>query len=242
MASLPDRPDPGKAEGLKSVDARVPDSLFSKVEPLLDLGRRELPFVESLRIPCKEFEYQATNTSRREPELSEQDLESVFKRWVNEYHGVVLKVARAYTLSREDCEDLAQEILLQVWCSLPRFQGRACGSTWFYRVALNTALGWHRKEHRRHARQHPVFQVEDLPSSGLDSVQQVVQRESVERLYAAIRQLPKTDAALVLLYLDDLSYREIAEVLGISETNVGARLNRAKKALGELLNGDYDEH
>ena len=57
----------------------------------------------------------------------------------------------------------------------------------------------------------------------------------VERLYAAIRQLPKTDAALVLLYLDDLSYRQIAEVLGISESNVGVKLNRAKKALGELM-------
>ena len=63
----------------------------------------------------------------------------------------------------------------------------------------------------------------------------------VERLYAAIRQLPKTDAALVLLYLDDLSYRQMAEVLGISESNVGVKLNRAKKALGELMNEESHE-
>jgi RNA polymerase sigma-70 factor, ECF subfamily len=63
----------------------------------------------------------------------------------------------------------------------------------------------------------------------------MVERETVERLYAAIRQLPKTDAALVLLYLDDLSYRQMAEVLGISESNVGVKLNRAKKALGGLM-------
>jgi RNA polymerase sigma-70 factor (ECF subfamily) len=145
-------------------------------------------------------------------------------------------VARAYTITTEDCQDLAQEILLQVWRSMPQFQGRASASTWFYRVALNTALGWHRKERRRRARQKPILEVEDLSVPGLDSAQQAVQREVVERLFAAIRQLPKTEAALVLLYLDDLSYRQMAEVLGISESNVGVKLNRAKKALSKLMN------
>jgi RNA polymerase sigma-70 factor (ECF subfamily) len=158
--------------------------------------------------------------------------------WLNEHGGAVLKVARAYTLTTEDCQDLVQEILLQVWRSLPQFQGRASASTWFYRVALNTALDWHRKERRRRVRQQSIFEVDDLAVAGLDGAQQAVQREIVERLYAAIRQLPKTDAALVVLYLDDLSYRQIAEVLGISESNVGVKLNRAKKALGELMNED----
>lgn len=73
------------------------------------------------------------------------------------------------------------------------------------------------------------------------TAQQAVQREAVERLYAAIRRLPKTEAALVLLYLDDLSYRQMAEVLGISESNVGVKLNRAKQALGELLKEESHE-
>jgi RNA polymerase sigma-70 factor, ECF subfamily len=158
--------------------------------------------------------------------------------WLNEHGGAVLKVARAYTLTTEDCQDLVQEILLQVWRSLPQFQGRASVSTWFYRVALNTALDWHRKEHRRRVHQHSILEVEDLSVTGSDGAQQAVRREIIERLFVAIRQLPKTDAALVLLYLDDLSYRQIAEVLGISESNVGVKLNRAKKALGELLNED----
>ena len=173
--------------------------------------------------------------------MRDEKLESLFKSWLREHGGAVLKVARAYTLTTEDCQDLAQEILLQVWRSLPQFQGRASATTWFYRVALNTALGWHRKEHRRRARQQPILEVEDLPVAGLDSSQQIVQREAVERLYAAIRQLPKTDAALVLLYLDDLSYRQMAEVLGISESNVGVKLNRAKKALGELMKEESHE-
>jgi RNA polymerase sigma-70 factor (ECF subfamily) len=161
--------------------------------------------------------------------------ETLFKRWLQDYGGIVLKVARAYTFTVEDCQDLIQEILLQIWRSLPQFQGRASASTWVYRVALNTALGWHRKEGRRRARQEPLLEPEELPVSGPDSAQQLGQREVVERLYAAIRQLPKADAALVLLYLDDHSYSDIAEVLGISESNVGVKLNRAKKALSELM-------
>lgn len=170
-----------------------------------------------------------------------ENLESLFESWLIEHKGVVLKVARAYTLTTEDCQDLAQEILLQVWRSLPQFQGRASASTWFYRVALNTALDWHRKEHRRQERQQAILAIEDLSVAGLDSSQQLVQREVVERLYAAIRQLPKTDAALILLYLDDQSYRQMAEVLGISQSNVGVKLNRAKKALGELMKDESHE-
>jgi RNA polymerase sigma-70 factor, ECF subfamily len=170
--------------------------------------------------------------------LLNENPESLFKSWLTEHGGAILKVARAYTLTTEDCADLVQEILLQVWRSLPQFQGRASASTWLYRVALNTALGWRRKEHRRRARQQSIYEVEELSVAALDSAQQAVQREGVERLYAAIRQLPKTEAALVLLYLDDLSYRQIAEVLGISENNVGVKLNRAKKALGELMKDD----
>ncbi len=173
--------------------------------------------------------------------MLDENPESLFKSWLIEHGGAVLKVARAYTRTTEDRQDLVQEILLQVWQSLPRFQGRASASTWFYRVALNTALGWHRTEHRRRIRQQPILEIADLSAAGLDSAQQAVEREVVERLYAAIRQLPKTEAALVLLYLDDLSYRQMAVVLGISETNVGVKLNRAKKALSELMNEEPHE-
>jgi RNA polymerase sigma-70 factor (ECF subfamily) len=161
--------------------------------------------------------------------------ETLYKTWLREYGGIALKVARAYTRAPEDCDDLVQEILLQVWRSLRQFEGRSCASTWFYRVALNTAIGWRRKEHRRRARQQPLFAEEDFPAIESDSAQQAQQREAVERLYVAIRQLPKTDAAVVLLDLDDLNYRQMAEILGISESNVGVKLNRARRALGKLL-------
>lgn len=167
--------------------------------------------------------------------MADETPESLFKTWLIEHGGAVLKVARAYALTAEDCQDLVQEILMQVWRSVPQFEGRASASTWVYRVALNTALGWQRKDRLRRGRQQPILEFEEWTAGGLDGSQHAAQRETVARLYAAIHQLPKTDAALVLLYLDDLSYREIAEVLGISESNVGVKLNRARKALGELM-------
>jgi RNA polymerase sigma-70 factor (ECF subfamily) len=99
-------------------------------------------------------------------------------------------------------------------------------------------MNWHRKDKPRRARQQPLLEVQELATEGANSAEQAQQRETVEQLYKAINQLPKTDAALVLLYLDELSYREMAEVLGISESNVGVKLNRAKKALSELMKGE----
>lgn len=161
--------------------------------------------------------------------------------WLGEHGSSVLKVARAYTLTSDDCQDLAQEILLQAWQSLPRFEGKANAATWFYRVALHTAMNWHRKDKPRRSRQQPFMEVQAVACDGADCAEQAQQHETVEQLYQAIHQLPKTDAALVLLYLDELSYREMAEVLGISESNVGVKLNRAKKALSELMKGQSHE-
>ncbi len=158
--------------------------------------------------------------------------------WLDEHGSSVMKVARAYTLTSEECQDLAQEILLQAWQSLPSFEQRASAATWFYRVALHTAMNWHRKDKPRRSRQQPLVEVQAVASEGNDSAEQAQHRDTVEQLYKAIHQLPKTDAALVLLYLDQLTYREMAEVLGISESNVGVKLNRAKKALSELMNGE----
>lgn len=173
--------------------------------------------------------------------MLDERLESMFRNWLQEHRGKVLKVARAYTYSHEESQDLAQEILMQVWRSLPQFQGRSQPSTWSYRVALNTALSWRRKERRRQMRRQPIFNLDEVSAAGPPGDQQIAQRETVEHLYAAIRQLPEADAALVLLYLDDLSYRQMAEVLGISENNVGVKLSRAKKALGVLMNGQTYE-
>jgi RNA polymerase sigma-70 factor (ECF subfamily) len=170
--------------------------------------------------------------------LLDDDQKSLFMKWLGEHGSSVMKVARAYTLTSEECQDLAQEILLEAWRSLPKFEGKASAATWFYRVALHTALKWHRKDRTRRSKQQPLLEVQVLATAGANSAEQAQQRDTVLQLYRAIHQLPKTDAALVLLYLDELSYPEMAEVLGISESNVGVKLNRAKKALSALMNGE----
>ena len=167
--------------------------------------------------------------------MRDEDHKSLFMNWLDEHGASVMKVARAYTLTSDDCQDLAQEILLQAWRSLPRFRHRSSAATWFYRIALHTAMNWHRNDKPRRARQQPLLEVHAVAAGDAEQIQH---QETVEQLYKAIHQLPKTDAALVLLYLDELSYREMAEVLGISESNVGAKLNRAKKALCDLMKGE----
>jgi len=169
--------------------------------------------------------------------LRDEEQESLFMNWLGEHGSSVMKVARAYTLNSEECQDLAQEILLQAWRSLPNFEGKANAATWFYRVALHTAMNWQRKDKPRRSGQQPLLEIHTLATEGSDSAEQAQHRDTVEQLYEAIHQLPKTDTALVLLYLDELSYREMAEVLGISESNVGVKLNRAKKSLNVLMNG-----
>ncbi|SFJ43508.1 RNA polymerase sigma factor [Planctomicrobium piriforme] len=168
--------------------------------------------------------------------MADGDHKSQFMGMVDEHGSSVMKVARAYTLTSEERQDLAQEILLQAWKSLPKFDGKASLSTWFYRVSLQTAMNWRRNDQQRRLRQQPFLDFQDF-ANATDCAEAVQQREVVEQLYAAIHRLPKTDTALILLYLDGLSYREMAEVLGISESNVGVKLNRAKTALSELMNG-----
>jgi RNA polymerase sigma-70 factor (ECF subfamily) len=170
----------------------------------------------------------------------DEDHKSIFTKWLEEHSSSVIKVARAYTLTNDECQDLAQEILLQAWSSMRKFEGKASAATWFYRVALHTAMNWQRKDRPRRARQQPFLELQDVATEASESPEDVQQRETVEQLYEAIHQLPKTDSALVLLYLDELSYREMAEVLGISESHVGVKLNRAKKALSTLMNGASD--
>ena len=165
--------------------------------------------------------------------MHEDDRGALFNAWVGQHLALVGRVARSYADTEEVCQELVQEILLQVWLSIPRFERKAKPSTWIYRVALNTALAWQRRnERQRRRRFRPLVWTMDVATN---ETEQAHQRERIERLYTAIRRLPKADAALVLMYLDDLSYREIAEILGISEVNVGVKLYRARKALAELM-------
>ena len=149
---------------------------------------------------------------------------SVFDSWLSAYQGVLFKVVRAHAFTRHDQEDLFQEIATQVWLSVPGFEGNSAPSTWVYRVALNTAISWSRKELRRRDK----TQAPDGVAVALEL------RNSDPRLewrYGQIEQLNEIDRSLTVLLLDGFSYREMAEALGISQANVGVRIHRIKAHL-----------
>ena len=172
--------------------------------------------------------------------MTAKEQEALFRRWLDEHLGLMLKVVRACTITPEDRDDLFQEILLQLWSSIPAFRGDAKETTWIYRVAFNTALVWRRGEKRRRLKHETLLRISppDIPPG---PVQESGDEQIVELLYAAIRQLPKADASLALMHLDGLSYREMSEVLGISENYVGVKLNRIRAQLGEQLKGATNE-
>ena len=163
--------------------------------------------------------------------------EITFKQWLGEHKGLLYRVVRAYGNTAADQDDLFQEICLQLWLSIPRFEGKAKVSTWIYRVALNTALVWNRGEKNR--RKHRDKFITVVPQQQANDSQP--SQEIIERLYEAVRKLSKADTSIVLMHLDGLGYDEMAEILGISESNVGVKLNRAKKQLAQLLGGLIDD-
>jgi RNA polymerase sigma-70 factor (ECF subfamily) len=168
--------------------------------------------------------------------------EKVFKQWLGEHKGLMFKVVRAYAALPNDQDDLFQEILLQLWRSIPGFDGEAKETTWIYRVALNTAMVWKRGKLRRRKKHHrTIIKFDELPDIQQNSGQLTSEQRIIDRLYAAIQVLPKIDSTLVFMYLDGLSYDEMAEIIGISKSNVGVKLNRAKKQLAQLLKGRIDD-
>jgi RNA polymerase sigma-70 factor (ECF subfamily) len=165
------------------------------------------------------------------------DRETRFRQWLDRHAGLILKVVRGYALAPQDQDDLFQDILLQLWSSIPSFRGEAKETTWIYRVAFNTALAWRRTE-RRHRQKHETFIQFDTSSREQAShVESLVEREIVDQLYAAIRNLPRVDASLALMHLDGVSYQEMSEVLGISENYIGVKLNRIRKQLADQIKG-----
>lgn len=172
---------------------------------------------------------------------SSSERDALFKTWLEEHRGILFKVVRAYALTETDRADLQQELMLQLWISLGSYAGQAKPSTWIYRVCLNTALTWRRGTVRREARIEVGVDLERQTEPSTSPAEQAGDRELLEKLYAAIQALPESDRALVLLALDGLAYREIAEVTGLSENHVGVALTRVRQRLTALMKGVTDE-
>ena len=152
-----------------------------------------------------------------------------FVRQVQANQGIIQKICGLYGQTQPDREDLFQEIIVQLWKAVPKFQEQSRFSTWLYRVALNTAISDFRKKRRA----LPVIQTE-VASLEIESELIDDKDERLKTLYAAISRLQEIDKAIVMLYLEDKSYDEIEDIVGISASTLRVRMNRIKEKLREL--------
>jgi RNA polymerase sigma-70 factor (ECF subfamily) len=153
--------------------------------------------------------------------------EQEFIQLLNQHQKIIHKVCNIYMDNPSGREDLFQEVTLQAWKAYGSFRGDAQFSTWLYRVALNTAITFFRKDKK----QLQVYTADSLPDTAADYHDPI--EEQVKAMYKAIGDLSKIDKALVMLYLEDYSYIAIGEMLGITANNVAVKMNRIKTRLKE---------
>lgn len=159
-------------------------------------------------------------------------MKNEFINSLNEHQGIILKVCRMYTTDKPDSDDLFQEIVLQLWKSYPGFKGDSKVSTWMYRVSLNVAITRLQKNKRR----PDNFRLQSYDHNISEEHGDRIDIEYDNELQRALNMLNKFDKALVMLYLDEKSYKEMSEIMGISESNIGVKINRIKSRLKEILN------
>jgi len=163
-------------------------------------------------------------------ELKKNDcMEKEFLKTIHGNQQIIYKVCRMYRDNKEDQEDLFQEIVYQLWKSYPTFKGESKVSSWLYRIALNTSIAVYRKA-------NPIIDNYAEFPENMHPLEEVAVSENEERLFSALRKLNNAEKAVISLYLEDFNYQEIAEITGLSESNVGVKLNRIKNKLKILIN------
>ena len=156
-----------------------------------------------------------------------------FTELIRQHRGLIHKVTLAYCADPTDREDVAQEIAAQLWRARDKYDERFRITTWIYRIALNVAISFYRRERRHHTGRQPLDE-KLLVQTGDE---QLEVSEDVQRLLVCINTLGAIEKALVLLYLDGHDHAAIADVLGTSNSNVGTKLNRIKAKLRTCLTG-----
>ena len=161
-----------------------------------------------------------------------KEIQHNFVELLEKHQNIVHKVCRLYTNNYDAHNDLFQEISIQLWKAYPKFRGDSKFSTWMYRVALNTAITLYRKSKRTvNTTEFDAVQFK-IKSEDYDNTEE----EQLKLLYKAVHQLNDIEKALVFLYLEDKSYREISETMGISEVNARVKMNRVKTKIRTILN------
>lgn len=151
--------------------------------------------------------------------------------------GSILKISKAYTRTSQDREDLISDIAFEMWKAFPNFKGKSKISTWMYRIALNTAMNYNRDSRRNREFIQSAIELQNIELS-IESEN----NPQIEILYECIGELDQFNKAIILLYLDGYDHLEIAEITGISKTNVGTRISRIKEQLRSRAILKQDHH
>ncbi|UHO39092.1 sigma-70 family RNA polymerase sigma factor [Chryseobacterium capnotolerans] len=158
--------------------------------------------------------------------------EKIFIEFFKPNQKLIHKICRIYTDNAEDHEDLFQEITIQLWKSFSTFKGDSKFSTWMYRVALNTAITLFRKPKKQNSQAVDV----DVSSLRIEYETYEDDEHKLQKMYKAIYELSDVEKALIMMYLEDKPYKEIGEILGITEGNARVKMNRAKNNLKTKIN------
>lgn len=161
--------------------------------------------------------------------MDKQQLEKEFISLVENHKQIIYKVCYIYASDTENLNDLYQEVVINLWKAFPRFRGECKASTWVYRIGLNTCISFFRKSK---SKPEVVPITVDLESFADEEDKTVQLRE----LYRMINRLGQLERALILLWLEEKSYQEMADITGISLSNVGVRLNRIREKLKTMSN------
>lgn len=170
------------------------------------------------------------------------DKDAEFKKILDENKDRIYRICCAYVSDKDERDDLYQEIVINIWKNLDKFEGRSQISTWIYRIAVNTSLLHIRSSGKREKLHTEINEnIHNIPEDN-DKEEKIKTGSMIEKLYNSIRLLPELDRLIISMVLDDLSYKEIAEITGMNISNVGVKINRIKKVLnkmmGENLNGN----
>ncbi|KQM77059.1 RNA polymerase subunit sigma-70 [Pedobacter sp. Leaf216] len=159
-----------------------------------------------------------------------KETENIFINLINQHKAIIHKISKMYMNGVEEQRDLFQEIVLQLWKAYPTFKGNAKFTTWMYRVCLNTALIYFKKDKKKIDKIHLDENIDIIDVNDSEG-----KEEKLAYLYTAVQELNMIEKALIFLFLENQSHREIAENLGISEVNARVKLNRTKEKLQFII-------
>ncbi|MEW7277984.1 RNA polymerase sigma factor [Aquimarina sp. 2201CG1-2-11] len=167
--------------------------------------------------------------------MKNKEREQLFTEVVTLHKDKIYRICYAYLYEKDSVEDLYQEVLINVWNGLNKFKGNAQLSTWLYRVTLNTTITFNKKN-----KTHQQLFGNSIPENIIENIDttETQQECRVNKLMQCVQKLKEEERILISLVLEELSYKEIADVLGIEVSNVGARINRTKKKLLKIYNNE----